>query len=112
MSNRLLLESEVIKAVDRYVDNDDKLLDDISCILDQVPSVSLVGSKEALGKLKEDGKPVEKEKRVQLYENDDIVLEQRGNKYYLSLYNKEGKFQREVTIAVKDDYKVSLFNDK
>lgn len=27
----------------------------------------------------------EKEKRVQLYENEDIVLEQRGNKYYLFL---------------------------
>lgn len=56
--------------------------------------------------------PVEKEKRVQLYENEDIILEQRGNKYYLSLYDKEGKFQREVTIAVKDNYKVSMFNDK
>lgn len=52
----------------------------------------------------------EKEKRVQLYENEDIVLEQRGNKYYLSLFDKEGKFQREVTIAVKDDYKVSMCN--
>ena len=55
---------------------------------------------------------VEKEKRVQLYENDDIILERLGNKYYLSFYDKEGKFQREVTIVVKDDYKVSLFNDK
>ena len=55
---------------------------------------------------------VEKEKRIQLYENEDIVLERRGNKYYLSLYGKEGKFQKEVTITVKDDYKVSLFNDK
>ena len=55
---------------------------------------------------------VEKEKRVQLYEDEEVVLEQRGNKYYLSLYDKDGKFQREVTIAVKDGYKVSLFNDK
>ena len=53
---------------------------------------------------------VEKEKRVQLYENDDIVLEQRCNKYYLFLYDKDGKFQREVTIAVKDDYEVSMCN--
>ena len=52
---------------------------------------------------------VEKEKRIQLYESEDIVLERRGNKYYLSLYDKDGKFQREVAIAVKDDYKVSLF---
>lgn len=55
---------------------------------------------------------VEKEKRVQLYEDEEVVLEQRGNKYYLSLYDKDGKFQREVTVVVKDGYKVSLFNDK
>lgn len=44
---------------------------------------------------------IQKQKRVQLFENEDIVLEQRGNRYYLSLYDKEGKFQREVTIDVK-----------
>ena len=43
---------------------------------------------------------VQKQKRVQLFENEDVVLEQRGNRYYLSLYDKEGKFQREVTIDV------------
>lgn len=53
---------------------------------------------------------IQKQKRVQLFENEDIVLEQRGNRYYLSLYDKEGKFQREVTIDVKDDYKVGLWN--
>ena len=45
---------------------------------------------------------IEKEKRHQLFENDDIVLEQRGNHYYLSLFDKDGKFQREVNITVKD----------
>ncbi len=61
---------------------------------------------------KEKIRMVQKQKRVQLFENEDIVLEQRGNRYYLSLYNKEGKFQREVTIDVKDDYKVGLCNGK
>lgn len=61
---------------------------------------------------KENIKMVQKQKRVQLFENEDVVLEQRGNRYYLSLYNKEGKFQREVTIDVKDDYKVGLCNGK
>lgn len=61
---------------------------------------------------KENIKMVQKQKRVQLFENEDVVLEQRGNRYYLSLYNKEGKFQREVTINVKDDYKVELCNGK
>lgn len=61
---------------------------------------------------KEKIRMVQKQKRVQLFENEDVVLEQRGNRYYLSLYNKEGKFQREVTIDVKDDYKVGLCNGK
>lgn len=34
---------------------------------------------------------VQKQKRVQLFENEDVVLEQRGNRYYLSLYDKEGR---------------------
>lgn len=55
---------------------------------------------------------VQKQKRVQLFENEDVLLEQRGNRYYLSLYDKEGKFQREVTNDVKDDYKVGLCNGK
>ena len=55
---------------------------------------------------------IEKEKRHQLFENDDIVLEQRGNHYYLSLFDKDGKFQREVNITVKDDFKVTMYNDK
>lgn len=49
-------------------------------------------------------------KTIKEYEN--LGLEQRGNRYYLSLYDKEGKFQREVTIDVKDDYKVGLCNGK
>ena len=32
---------------------------------------------------------VQKQKRVELFENEDVVLEQRDNKYYLSLYDKE-----------------------
>jgi hypothetical protein len=61
---------------------------------------------------KEKIRMVQKQKRVQLFENEDVLLEQRGNRYYLSLYDKEGKFQREVTINVKDDYKVGLCNGK
>ena len=109
MKNRLLFERDVIKAVDKHTTDDEKLDNDISCILEEVktatielPPVLLTGKTE--------NKPVEKEKRVQLYENEDIVLEQRGNKYYLSLYDKDGKLQREVTIAVKDEYKVSMCN--
>ena len=107
--NRLLLESDVIRAVDKHTTND-KLDNDISCILEEVNSVSLEVANVLLEE--SENKPVQKQKRIQLFENEDVVLEQRGNRYYLSLYDKEGTFQREVTIDVKDDYKVGLGNCK
>lgn len=87
----------------------DKLDNDISCILEEVETASIKLPPIFLNK---EGKPVEKQKRVQLYENRNVVLEQRGNRYYLSLYDKEGKFQRGITINVRDDYKVGLVNYK
>lgn len=112
VANRLLLESDVIRTVDKHTYDDNQLDNDISCILEEVNPVVLVGSKDALDNLKSENKPVQKQKRVQLFENENVILEQRGNRYYLSLYDKEGKFQREVTIDVKDDYKVGLGNCK
>ena len=110
MANRLLLESDVIRAVDKHTTND-KLDNDISCILEEV-NTATVELPSILLERKVENKPVQKQKRVQLFENEDVVLEQRGNRYYLSLYDKEGTFQREVTIDVKDDYKVGLCNGK
>lgn len=112
MENRLLFEKDVIRAVDMHTNDDSQLDDDISCILEELKSPVFVGSKDALNNFKIENKPVQKQKRVALFENEDVVLEQRGNRYYLSLYDKEGKFQREVTIDVKDDYKVGLGNCK
>lgn len=112
MANRLLFEKDVIKAVDRHTKDDDRLDDDISCILEEITSPVFVGSKDALNNLKIENEPIQKQRRVLLFENENLDLEQRGNRYYLSLYNKEGKFQREVTIDVKDDYKVGLCNSK
>lgn len=112
MVNRLLFEKDVIRAVDQHTNDVSQLDDDISCILEELKSPIVVGSKDALDNLKSENKPVQKQKRVQLFENEDVVLEQRSNRYYLSLYDKEGKFQREVTIDVKDDYKVGLCNGK
>lgn len=106
MSNRLLFEKDVIKAVDRHTKDDDRLDDDISCILGKLKSPIQIGS------IKIDDEPSQKQRRVLLFENENLDLEQRGNRYYLSLYNKEGTFQREVTIEVKDDYKVGLSNSK
>ena len=112
VANRLLFEKDVIKAVDRHTKDDDRLDDDISCILEELKSPVFVGSKDALNNLKVENEPMQKQRRVLLFENENLDLEQRGNRYYLSLYDKEGKFQREVTIDVKDDYKVGLGNGK
>ena len=112
MENRLLFEKDVIRAVDKQTNDENQLDNDISCILEEVNPVVLVGSKEAIDSLKVENKPVQKQKRVELFENEDVVLEQRGKRYYLSLYDNKGNFQREVTIDVKDDYKVGLGNCK
>ena len=50
MANRLLFEKDVIKAVDKHTNDDSQLDDDISCILEEVNPVVLVGSKEAKGR--------------------------------------------------------------
>ena len=112
MANRLLFEKDVIKAVDRHTNDDSQLDNDISCILEELKSPIFVDSKEAMNNFKIENKPMQKQRRVLLFENENLDLEQRGNRYYLSLYDKEGKFQREVTIDVKDDYKVGLGNCK
>ena len=112
VANRLLFEKDVIRAVDKHTNDDSQLDDDIICILEELKSPIFVGSKEAMNNFKIENKPVQKQRRVLLFENENLDLEQRGNRYYLSLYDKEGKFQREVTIDVKDDYKVGLGNCK
>lgn len=112
VANRLLLESDVIRTVDKHTYDDNQLDNDISCILEEVNPVVLVGSKEAMNNFKIENKPVQKQRRALLFENENLDLEQRGNRYYLSLYDKEGKFQREITINVNDDYKVGLGNCK
>ena len=111
VANRLLFEEDVIRVVDKHTNDDSQLDDDISCILEEVKTATIELPPIILSP-KVETKPVQKQKRVQLFENEDVVLEQRGNRYYLSLYDKEGKFQREVTIDVKDDYKVGLGNCK
>ena len=52
---RLLCEDDVIKAVDKHTNDDGSLDDDISCILEEVKDVSIVGSKKAM---KELNKPI------------------------------------------------------
>ena len=107
MENRLLFEKDVIRAVDKHTNDDSRLDNDISYILEEITSSIQIGS------IKIEDKPIQqKQRRVLLFENENLDLEQRGNKYYLSFYDKKGNFQREVTIDVKDDYKVGFCNGK
>lgn len=49
--SRLLREEDVIKVVDKHTNDDGTLDDDISCILEEVNSVTIMGSKKAMSKL-------------------------------------------------------------
>ena len=97
VKNRLLFEKDVIRAVDKHTTNDSQLDDDISCILEEITSPIQVGS------IKIEDNPIQKQRRVLLFKNENLDLEQRGNKYYLSLYDSIGRFKKEVTINMKDD---------
>ena len=50
--SRILLEEDVIKVVDKHTNDDGTLDNDISCILEEVKSVVIMGSKEAMSKIK------------------------------------------------------------
>ena len=52
VKSRILLEEDVIKAVDKHTNEDGTLDNDISCILEEVKSVVIMGSKEAMSKVK------------------------------------------------------------
>lgn len=104
--DRLLRESDVIKVINEHT-NDGKFDKDIRCILENIETASidippLMLNAEKSEACDESSRP-RKEKRVQLFENDNLILEQRGNKYYLSLYDTIGRFKKEVTIDMKDD---------
>ena len=49
---RILCEDDVIKAVDKHTNEDGVLDNDISCILEEVKSVVIMGSKETMSKIK------------------------------------------------------------
>ena len=100
MEDRLLFERDVVSAVDKHTDDDGLLDDDITCILEEVKSVVLAGSKEAMRNLDRYNKFAPKQKRVELFEDENIVLERRGDQYFISLYDKEGNFQQEFNLVV------------
>lgn len=50
-NTRILCEDDVIKAVDKHTNEDGILDNDISCILEEVKSVVIMGSKEMMSNL-------------------------------------------------------------
>ena len=80
--NRLLLESDVIKAVDKHINDDGQIDNDITCILEEIKSPFIASKKAAeinnlkaeinnlkaeINNLKAKNKPVQKQKRVELF---------------------------------------------
>ena len=48
VKSRILLEEDVIKAIDRHTNDENTLDNDISCILEEVNAVNIIGSKEVM----------------------------------------------------------------
>ena len=74
---RILCEDDVIKAVDKHTNEDGTLDNDISCILEEVKSVVIMGSKETMSKLKKN------DSRYQ-FNVGDFVEDVDGNVGYIN----------------------------
>jgi hypothetical protein len=74
---RLLCEDDVIKAIDKHTNEDGTLDNDISCILEEVHSVNIIGSKEAMENIK----------AIKSTKVDYEVVERRNNLAIEELYN-------------------------
>lgn len=89
--DRLLLESQVVAVVDKHTNSYNRLDNDITCILEEVPEVVIDNSKEAMNK------------------NYDNFQHIRGvlDKYntYDKRYNEE--FIEELTLALFTDIEIS-----
>lgn len=85
--DRLLWESQVVVAVDKHTNNYNRLDNDITCILEEVPEVVIAGNKEAMSKLCDNGENISDNERftcvravldkydVQDYDHKDLTEE-------------------------------------
>lgn len=88
--DRLLLESQVVAAIDKHTNNYNRLDNDITCILEEVPEVVIAGNKEAMSKL---GENTNNKKRFQhvrdvldKYGVDDYNHAQLAEEFVLALF--------------------------
>lgn len=64
---RILCEDDVIKAIDRHTNDENMLDNDISCILEEVNAVNIIGSKEAMKNIRmEDSSEMEEDKKINI----------------------------------------------
>lgn len=64
---RILCEDDVIKAIDRHTNDENTLDNDISCILEEVNAVNIIGSKEAMKNIRmEDSSEMEEDKKINI----------------------------------------------
>ena len=67
VKSRILLEKDVIRAIDRHTNDENKLDNDISCILEEVNAVNIIGSKEAMKNIRvEDSSETEEDKKINI----------------------------------------------
>lgn len=77
---RILCEDDVIKAVDKHTNEDGTLDNDISCILEEVKSVVLMGSKEVMENIKVEDKEMERLKNAKTpRERAELAIEELYN---------------------------------
>lgn len=88
--DRLLLESQVVASVDKHTNNYNRLDNDITCILEEVPEVVIVGNKEAMSKLGENTNSKKRFQHVRAvldkYDVDDYSDTQLMEELALALY--------------------------
>lgn len=78
--SRILCEDDVIKAVDKHTNEDGTLDNDISCILEEVHSVSIVGSKGAMENIRVESTEIERLKSAKtIRERADLAIEELYN---------------------------------
>lgn len=67
VKSRILLEEDVIKAIDRHTNDENMLDNDISCILEEVNAVNIIGSKEAMKNIRvETTSEIEEDKKINI----------------------------------------------
>lgn len=80
IKSRILLEEDVIKAVDKHTNEDGSLDNDISCILEEVNAVNIIGSKETMENIRVESTEIERLRSAKtIRERADLAIEELYN---------------------------------